>query len=185
MSQQNGINQLSSEEKRWFAVRTRPKSEKFVKKMLEKKEVLSYLPLQQIMRKYTRSKRLVEKPLFHSYIFVKITKDQYVPVLETEHVTGFVKFNKDLIAIPESEIAVVRRITMEGDLDIEVVPGMLAEGDLVEIAAGALIGLKGWVIKQEGKRKFQVELASLGMSLLISVDAAFLEKLPPNARDAY
>jgi hypothetical protein len=41
------------------------------------------------------------------------------------------------------------------------------------------------VVKREGKRKFQIELASLGMSLLISVDAAFLERLPAGATAAF
>ena len=61
---------------------------------------------------------------------------------------------------------------------MEAVVGDFATGDSVEIAAGTLMGLKGRVVKKEGKRKFQIELASLGLNLLISVDAAFLEKLP-------
>lgn len=146
--------------------------------MLEKKGIAAYLPLQQIMRKYVRSKRLVEKPLINCYVFVYITLGDYIPVLETENVTGFVKFNKDIIAISEAEIDTIRRVTLENGLDIEAVVGDFATGDLVEIAAGALMGLKGKVINKEGKRKFQIELAALGMSLLISVDAVFLEKLP-------
>jgi hypothetical protein len=37
--------------------------------------------------------------------------------------------------------------------------------------------MKGKIVKKEGKRKFQVELESLGMSLLITIDSAFLEKI--------
>ena len=49
-------------------------------------------------------------------------------------------------------------------------------GDPVEIAAGNLTGMKGRIVKVEGKRKMQVELTHLGYSLLITVDRAFLEK---------
>jgi len=170
------INDLHPSEARWFAVRTRSKSEKFVKRMLEKKGVYAYLPLQQFMRKYVRSKRLVEKPLINCYVFVQITKEQYVPVLETENVTGFVKFNKDLIAIPEAEIDIIRRVTLEEGLDVSTETGTFETGDLVEISAGTLIGLKGRIVKKEGKRNFQIELITLGVNLLISVDAAFLGK---------
>ena len=149
------INDLHSSEPRWFAVKTRSKSEKFVKRMLEKKGVSAYLPLQQFMRKYVRSKRLVEKPLINCYVFVQITQTQYVPVLETENVTGFVKFNKDIIAIPEAEIDIIRRVTLEGGLDVTALTGNFEAGDLVEIAAGTLMGLKGRVAKKEGKRTFQ------------------------------
>lgn len=169
------INDLHPSEARWFAVRTRSKSEKFVKRMLEKKGVLAYLPLQQFMRKYSRSKRLVEKPLINCYVFVQITQGQYVPVLETENVTGFVKFNKDLIAIPEAEIDIIRRVTLEEGLDVSAEAGSFEAGEWVEITAGTLIGLKGRIVKKEGKRNFQIELGSLGLSLYISVDAALLD----------
>lgn len=170
------VNQLHETVPRWFAVRTRSKSEKFVQRILVKKGVITYLPLQKLLRQYTRSTRLVEKPLINCYVFVHVIKPQYLPVVETEHVAGFVKFNKDLRAIPEAEIEVLRRITLEDGLDVEVIPGSFSEGHLVEISAGNLMGMKGRIVKSEGKRKFQVELLTLGYSLLLTVDAAFLEK---------
>jgi len=107
---------------------------------------------------------------------VKIIKNQYVPVLETENVAGFVKFSKNMISIPEEEIEILRRITLEDGLEIEAIPSQFSEGDSVEISAGNLMGMKGRIIKLEGKRKLQVELGHLGYSLLITIDAAFLEK---------
>lgn len=172
----NIINHLHDSEPRWFAVHTRSKSEKFVQRMLAKKGIHAWLPLQKLMRRYTRSTRIVEKPLINCYVFVKIVKDQYVPVLETENVAGFVKFSKNLIAIPESEIDLLKKITLEDGLEVEAVKGSFSEGDPVEIAAGNLMGLKGRIVKVEGKRKFQVELNYLFHSLLITVDASFLEK---------
>jgi len=171
------INHLHETEPRWFAVRTRSKSEKFVQRMLTKKEVHAYLPLQKLMRRYTRSTRMVEKPLINCYVFVYITKEHYLRVLETENVAGFVKSSKDLRSIPEAEIEILRRITMESDLDLELIPGGFSEGEPVEITAGNLIGMKGRIVKTEGTRKFQIELLTLGYSLLISVDAAYLGKL--------
>lgn len=170
------LNHLHPSEQRWFAVRTRSKSEKLVQRMLEKKGVTAWLPLQKIMRRYTRSTRLTERPLLNAYVFVKIVTAQYVSVLETEHVAGFVRFSKDLLSVPQWEIDVLKRITLEEGLEVEVVPGGLTEGDWVEIAAGNLMGLRGRVVKVEGKRKFQIELQHLFHSLLITVDAAFLEK---------
>lgn len=155
---------------------TRSRSEKFVQRMLSKKGILAWLPLQKLMRRYARSTRLTEKPLINCYIFVKIVKDQYVPVLETENVAGFVKFSKNLIAIPEAEIDLLKRITLEEGLDIEAIPGAFEEGDPVEISAGNLTGMTGRIVKTEGKRRFQVALGQLGYSLLITVDAAFLQK---------
>lgn len=170
------VNQLHESEPRWFAVHTRSKSEKFVQRMLTKKGIHAWLPLQKLMRRYVRSTRMVEKPLINCYVFVRIVQREYVPVLETENVAGFIKFSKSLIAIPEAEIDLLKRITLETDLDIEAVPGIFSEGDTVEISAGNLTGMRGRIMKTEGKRRFQVALGQLGYSLLITVDAAFLEK---------
>lgn len=169
-------NHLHDSEQRWFAVHTRSRSEKFVQRMLTKKGIHAWLPLQRLLRRYTRSTRTVEKPLINSYVFVKITKSEYLPVLETENVAGFVRFSKNLISIPEGEIEILRRITMETEIDVAVVPGAFTEGDMVEISAGNLMGLRGQILKIEGKRKMQVVLEHIGYSLLISVDAAFLAK---------
>ncbi len=170
-------NHLHPTQARWFAVHTRSKSEKFVQRMLVKKGIQTYLPLQSFLRQYARSTRMVEKPLINCYVFVHITKASYLTVLETEHVAGFVRFSKELHAIPEAEMDIMRRITMEKGLDMEVIPGAFTEGEAVEICAGNLSGMKGRIVKSEGKRSFQIELSSLGHSLLLSVDAAMLGKL--------
>ncbi len=170
------VNHLHESEARWFAVHTRSKSEKFVQRMLARKGVHAWLPLQQLLRRYSRSTRMTEKPLINCYVFVRIVKDQYLTVLETENVAGFVRFGKNLVAIHEAEIDLLKRITLAGDLDVQAVPGNFVAGDPVEISAGTLAGLKGRIVKVEGKRKFQVELKYLFHSLLITVDAAFLEK---------
>jgi len=170
------INQLHETDSRWFAVFTRVKCEKMAQRQLHKKGIHAYVPLQRLLRRYQRSTRLTEKPLINCYVFVRITKPEYLPVLETENVLGFVRFNKDLIAIPEAEIELLRRITLEDGLEIEVAPGNFAEGDLIEIRAGNLAGLRGRIIRKANKQQFQVELQRLGFQLLLTVDAAFLEK---------
>lgn len=169
-------NTIHESEARWFAVQTRSKSEKFVQRQLAKKGIHAYVPLQRLMRRYTRSTRIVEKPLINCYVFVRIVKQQYLPVLETENVSGFIKFGQQLVAIPETEINVLRRITLEEGLDLELMPGVFSEGDPVEISAGSLAGLRGRIVKKDGKRRFCVELEQVGFSLLLTVDAGFLEK---------
>ncbi|MFN0014680.1 MAG: UpxY family transcription antiterminator [Saprospiraceae bacterium] len=171
------INHLHVTEPRWFAVRTRAKCEKVVQYALSKKGVHAYLPLLRVLRRYVRSTRLTEKPIISGYVFVKISKSDYLPVLETEYAAGFVHFGHDLLAIPEEEIELLRRIALEDNLDVTAVPGLLTEGDPVEISGGALAGLRGWVVKTDGKRRFQVVLDRLGYSLLITVNASLLERV--------
>lgn len=164
-------------EARWYAVRTRFKCEKYVQRLLEKQDVVAYVPLQQFTRRYLRKIKKVEKPLISCYVFIKISSDQYKQVLETEHVVGFVKTGNQITAIPEKEIQILRRITLEQDLDIQINPREFHSGDWVEIAAGNLIGLQGRVVQSTGKQQLLVDLETLGYTLRIALDAALLSKI--------
>ena len=110
-------------------------------------------------------------------MFVRIVKKHYLPIIETENVVGFVKTAKVMIDIPESEINLLRRVTLEKGLEVESMQSAFHEGDDVEIAVGNLTGLRGKLIKIEGKKKVQVELEQMGYSLLITIDSAMLQKI--------
>lgn len=169
-------NQLSADEPRWFAIYTNFKREKLVNKMLLQKGIENYLPLQKLTRRYARKVRAVELPLISGYVFVKIVKNQYIPVLETDHVLKFIRFSKNLLAIPESEIDLIKRVVGEG-MEITMEPITYQEGDEVEIVGGNLTGLRGKLISKDGKKQFTIELNNLGYSLRMSVDASLLHKI--------
>ncbi|MCC6726041.1 MAG: UpxY family transcription antiterminator [Saprospiraceae bacterium] len=170
------FSQLHESEPHWFAVYTRFKSEKVVKQLLTNKGIESYLPLQKVTRRYTRKIKQHEIPLISCYVFVKIVKDEYVPVLETDNVVNFVKFKKNLVAIPENEMDLLKWVVGEGD-EVIAEPGSYKEGDLVELISGKLTGLKGRLVEKQGKKQMVVELETIGFSLQMTVDVSLLRKL--------
>ena len=97
-------NSLSATEAKWFAILTRVKAEKRVASLLNEKGIKNYVPLQKVTRIYSRKRRTVLLPLIYRYVFVNITKQDYVRVLETPHVEMFLKFKQDIISIPDHEI---------------------------------------------------------------------------------
>ncbi len=168
--------QLHDTEARWFAVYTMAKHEKIVARRLQQKQIACYLPLQQVTRFYTRKVKRLELPLIKGYIFVHITAKEYVPVLETPDVVNFVKFNKNLIAIPEAEIDLIKRVA--GDkLEAGVEPLTLCEGDEVEIIGGQLTGVRGKLVSHANKHEVLLELTSIGLALRVQVKAHLLRKL--------
>lgn len=171
------LSQIHDTSARWFAVRTRAKSEKSVQRRLTQKGITAYVPLQEFVRRYERKTRTVSLPLIAGYVFVHLVKAQYLSVLETENVAGFVKNGPDLLAIPNEEIELLRRVALEKGLEVEAVSGRLSEGDWVEIAVGTLAGLRGRLVRVADKRRVQVELAQLGYSLLLHVEISLLRKL--------
>lgn len=168
-------NHLHELEARWFAIRTRYKCEKVVQKALSGKGITAYLPLQKHMRRWERKKRIVELPLITCYVFVKIVQADYVKVLETEHVAGFVRFSRNLIAIPESEIEIIRRVVAD-EIEAMVNPTALVEGQRVEIIWGRLTGIQGTLVSVEGKHSVVIELEHVGYSLQLTIDPAFLRR---------
>lgn len=172
-------NSLSATEAKWFAVLTRVKAEKLVAGLLTEKRIKNYVPLQKVTRIYSRKRRTVLLPLIYRYVFVNITKQDYVRVLETPHVEMFLKFKQDIISIPNHEIEWLQRITGEHiDFNIEHRP--FSTGDEVRVVYGNLTGLKGKLIKSLGKNELLVELDHIGIGLRIQIDPAHLELLAAN-----
>jgi len=168
-------NHLDREEARWFAVYTRYKREKIVCKRLEEQGIEVYLPLQKLTRQWTRKVREVELPLISCYIFTKIKQKDYIRVIDTPDVVNFVKFSKNLIAIPEAEIDIMRRVVGEG-ISVVAEPSSYKEGDEVEIISGNLTGLKGILIAKENKKDFVIQLEHLGYSLRMNIPSNRLKK---------
>ncbi len=185
MQTQKGYeNHLETKEPKWFAIQTRYKREKLVRAALERKGVQAYLPINKVIRKWERKVREVELPLINCYLFVKITKSQYIKVLETENVVNFVRFSKNLISIPEKEIDLLKRITGEFQ-NLEIDNESISEGDEIEIISGNLTGLKGVLIQKNNKKKLKVKLDCLNYFLLMEVDSKLLRKIRRNSNPAY
>ena len=168
-------NHLHESEPRWFAVYTRYKREKVVLKALEQLGIEAYLPLQKVTRVYTRKIKKLELPLINCYIFVRIIKSQYVPVLEIPEVVRFVRIRKNLLAIPDEEINVLRRVVGEIDV-IESEPLSYRPGDRVEIIGGNLTGIKGKLVEINAKDKVIIDLDTIGYSLIMEVDTKWIRK---------
>ena len=169
-------NHLHVSEPKWFAVYCRSKSEKVVQRLLTNKKIECYLPLQKVTKRYTRKIKTYEVPLITCYIFVKIVKDEYIPVLETENVVRFIRLSKNLISIPDEEIQLLQRIVGEGE-EITAEPGTFNRGDRVEVIGGKLTGIKGKLVEQAGKKQMVVELENVGYSLRMNIDVSLLRKV--------
>lgn len=154
---------------RWYAIHTRFKCEKIVIRLLRQKQIECYLPIQKRYRKHGAKRIVSELPLISCYAFVNINKEDYLKVLETEFVVGFVRFAKDIFPIPDGEFNLMKRIVGE-DVEVSVEKYTFYEGDEVEIAQGNLAGVRGKMVEFEGKNRVLVELEHLGFNLHISID---------------
>ena len=168
------------QEHHWYALRTRPKTEKWLQKKFSERKITTYLPLRKIVRKYTRKNKIIYLPLIPGYIFAYISKTEYIAVLQMPNIIGFVHSSKGPARIPEHEILLLKRVTGESST-IELAPLSLQKGDLVEIIAGNLTGLTGYVVHSMENAFLLIHLQTTGFSLRIQVKPQNLRLLHRNA----
>lgn len=165
------------ESKSWYAILTGSRKEKFVAKRLERKGVTAYLPLIKRTRRYSSRIKSHELPLISCYVFVQISSDERLQVLETEYVRNFIQFDNKAAVIPDIEIETMRHIVGQY-ADVEMVSGQhFQKGTAVELIAGELTGIKGIVIEERGSKRYLVRLQTLGLQLTWVIKASKLRKV--------
>ncbi len=163
-------------EERWYVVRTSFRHEKIAFRDLERQGLQAWLPLLRETRQYDRKFREVEIPLLGSYLFVHINERGYYPVLQSPYISGFVRFGEHILPVPEQEMALIRRVVGDAEI-LEASKRDLVIGDMVEIIGGKMTGVRGILEDQLNRNQVSVSLQTLGYTLVIEVDPAYLRKI--------
>jgi transcription antitermination factor NusG len=161
---------------KWYAIYTRPRAEKLVHSRFIEVDVESFLPLQKTYRKWSDRKKLVEKPLLSSYIFVKVIPVDFPKVYRTTGVVKFVSFEGQPVAIPQNQIDNLK-LLVNSNAEIEVTSEKFEKGDNVEVVTGSLIGLTGELIKVDGKKRVVVRIDRLDQNIIVTIPLTFLKKV--------
>ena len=167
-------------DKQWIVVRSKPRSEKVAHNELVKKNIESYLPLLKERRKWSDRKKWVEFPLFSSYLFARIDIKDSIFVLQTQGVNTIVKFGKQIAIVQNSVIEAIR-LAMEGGYQLEPVE-YFVEGNIVEVVAGPMKGVKGIVAKLKGQNRLIIKIDAIQQALSIQIESKFIRNL--NSKNA-
>lgn len=158
---------MQQEMQAWYAVYTKARCEKKVAELLARKQLESYCPLNHVERQWSDRRKLVQEPLFKSYVFVRIPERMQAMVRETEGVVNFVYWLGKPALINDDEIDLIKRFLREyRSADLEKVP--VRRNDIVEITAGPLIHQRGRIL-EVGKNKVKAVLHSLGYAMTATV----------------
>lgn len=160
--------------KEWFAIYTNPRAEKAVNILLQKKGIEVFLPIRKVLKQWKDRKKWVEEVLFNSYIFVNITKSEYLDVLKTHGVVKFIIFEGKPVSIPENQIEIIRKL-INNEFIFEVEDSILSKGDKVEVTNGVMKGLKGILVNFKGKNNVAVVLNELNKTIIIDIDKRLLK----------
>jgi transcription antitermination factor NusG len=160
---------------KWYAIYTKPRWEKKVHNLLSEKGIESYCPLNRVPRKWSDRIKVVEEPLFKSYVFVRVDESQRTDVRMVNGVVNFVYWNGKPALIRDREIEAIKRFLNE-HTDVQVVRADLKPEDAVLITAGPLMNKEGVVVEVKNKVA-KVLIESLGFLLVASIDKTKLVSL--------
>ncbi|RPD43527.1 UpxY family transcription antiterminator [Paracnuella aquatica] len=153
---------------KWLALYTKPRWEKKVAQLLTQKGIESYCPLNKVRRKWSDRVKLVEEPLFKSYVFVRITDEGRTEVRMTEGVINFVYWNGKPAIVKDKEIQTIQRFLDEHE-NVRLEQMELQPGQQVRIIAGPLMDRDGKVLEIKNKVA-RVQIESLGYMLVADID---------------
>ena len=155
---------------RWYAVYVKSRYEKKTSKLLEDRHIETYLPLIGRLKQWSDRKKMVEEPLFKSYLFVHTDLKNYFDILNTPGIVKFVTFEGKPVPVPDNQLVAVKEFIGEYD-GVEDLGQLqdLREGQMVEIALGQMKGLVGRLVETRGRQRVMVNIEVVGQSLPINV----------------
>lgn len=163
--------------KHWYAIYTTGRWEKKVHIRLQEAGIESYCPLNMVLRKWSDRVKRVEEPLFKSYVFVRVSKDEHRKVLDTPGVVRFVYWLGKPAIIRDKEIENIRKFLGEYD-DVEVVPinDEIVKGSHVLVSSGLLMDKEAIALKVH-KKTVEVLITSIGFKLVATIEKKRLIKV--------
>ena len=156
----------------WYAIYTNPRAEAQVAKRLEQIGVEVYFPTIKELKQWSDRKKVIERPLFYSYVFLKVDAKQYEQVRRVQGIVNFVYYLGKPAKIREIEIETIKTFLEEVEhstIDFEAY-------DEVIIKNGPLNGQKG-IIKTVGKNSLRIIISGLKISLIAKINKSAVEKL--------
>ncbi len=144
--------------------------------MLGDKHIEHYCPLNKVYRKWSDRMKMVEMPLFSSYVFVRLdlAKEQ-LAVRQTDGVLNFVYWLGKPAVIKDEEIIVIRKFLNEYE-DVEAIAfdQEIGAGSKIVITSGLMMGETGEVIDMDNKMA-EVVIESIGFKLKAKIPVGRLE----------
>ena len=153
---------------KWYAIYTRPRWEKKVNQLLLQKGVESYCPLNKVRRKWSDRVKIIEEPLFTSYVFVKVAEESRTEIRMTDGVINFVYWNGKPAVIKDREIQAIKMFLCEYE-NVSVIKTDLKPNDRVRVTGGPMMDKEGKILEIKNKLA-RVAIESLGYTLVADIE---------------
>ncbi|MGS2738245.1 UpxY family transcription antiterminator [Sinomicrobium sp. M5D2P17] len=164
-------------EKNWYIFYTSPRAEKVVYNDLLAREYDAFLPVTRTMKVWkNRQKKLIETPLFPSYIFVYTIKSEIYEISRIPKIATCIRCGTSPSVISPNNINSIKKMLSLDGQEVSVETTFL-EGEHVKIIHGPLAGYEGVLVMEKGKTRFGVQLKEINHTVFINVCTTILEKV--------
>ena len=145
-----------------------------VAKLLTRDGIGHYLPLISREKVWSDRRKIVDEPLFTSYIFVHITEKEHLSVLRTPGVVRFVMFEGKKVPVRDIQIEAIRKYCETGE-ELFLDEHDFVVGKTVKVIRGELKGLEGRLVEILGKQRVKVEIDAIRHSIFVRIPMGSLQ----------
>lgn len=160
----------------WVAVYTAARAEKQVCLRLLNAGFEVFLPIVKSTHQWSDRVKLVEVPLFTSYLFVRIDSKKETALREVPGVVCIVA-NRDgsIPAIPNDQIDAIRRL-IDANQKIHVYESQaLQKGSMVIVKSGEFANMHGMLISDCKDGNFSIRIDAIGLTIVTEINRLLLK----------
>lgn len=174
-------NQHQPIKREWHIIYTNPRAEKKVREYLERYKFETFLPIIEVKSRWKDRWKLIQKPLFTSYVFVKISYwDDRNRVLILPGIHHIVFYKGKPATVDEENLNMVDLFAKNFGEKVKVKKmEALQPGRKVKIRYGVLAGREAEVIEMKNKTFVRVCFPMMGQEVTaeVKVEDLGLEEL--------
>ena len=160
-------------ERCWLAAYTRSRHESHVADRLSVKGVESLLPTYERLSRWSDRVQRSQAPLFPGYVFVHVTSEERVPVLQTMGVVNIVSVAGRPAPLSDQEIERIRACSVYASM-VEPHP-FLRIGHRVRVKHGPFAGWEGILLKKQNGARLIITVEQIMKSVAINLHGADVE----------
>lgn len=155
-------------QKKWYAVYTKPHCEKKVTTLFTKSKIENFCPLNRKKIKSFRRSKILQEPLFKSYVFVYITPEEVDLVRRKDGVISMLYWMGQPAVIKQDEIDAIREFTSDHK-NITLEKSHVNRDEVVHVVDGPSYSIDGNVFAVKNKA-LKVSLPSLGYIMIAKME---------------
>lgn len=151
----------------WYVLYVKSKYEIKAASTLEKMGIEVYCPVIKEMKQWSDRKKMIVKPLFNSYLFIKIQEQFREKVFDVTGIVRYVYWLGKPAMVKDKEIITIQNWIENGRTEKIEVAG-LQPGDCIKLSSGVFKDKDARIIRL-GKNSMRLVLLDLGFTVTVKL----------------